>query len=876
MRGLGEIWRRIVFSFQRRRLDRELAEEMQQHLELKAEANIASGMPPEEARYAARQQLGNMTRMAEDSRHNWGLPFLESLLQDVRYGLRGLRKTPGFTTVAALTLALGIGATTAIFSIVHAVVLRPLPYHDVQRILHVWSISQRFPEFQMGQSKPDFDDLKAQADCFDDEVLYTQARFSMPVGEHPEEISGSAVSSGFFNFFQVQPLFGRGFQPGDDELAIRNSVVLSYGLWMRVFGGDPNVVGQSMKLDGRSYAIAGIMPRGFAFPEKSELWVPLAVTGKDRILRTNWRYFTLARMRAGYSLQRVQAELDQISPRIFAHYPKGEPDFRLLATRLQDSSVSDSTRSELGILLGAVGCLLLIGCANVSNLVLSRGVQRRREIALRAALGASRSRIVRQLLIESVLLAFIGGAGGVLLATAGVSAFRAFAPSGFSRLDEVRVEPSIALIAFAASALAGILCGLVPAFSGSKSDANLAMREGAANTGAPHRSRLRTLLAAAEISLALILLTGSGLMIQSFVRLMKVDAGFRMDHLLTAHIDLDAHRYANEEAQRLFTERLLSALRSGPQIAGAALSDNSLLSGNTALLSFDPSELGLTEKSLNMESKAIAPGFLETMGIPVLSGRSFTDYDTKGKPQVVLLNQAAARRLFNGKSALGVRLKFGPEATDIFEVIGVASDTRDIELSKKPRLQVYFSMLQEPGKSINIMLRSSADPSGLARLLQNTVGSLDPNLPVTRISTMDQVIAQSVAQPRFRTWLVSVFAAAGLALTLIGVYGVIAYSVSQRVQEIGIRMALGAQRSAIIRLVLGQGIRLALSGTAIGLLGALAVMRVLQSQLYEIKPGDPLTLAGAAALMLLVTLAASYIPARRATRVDPLVALRHE
>ena len=876
MARMGELWRKLIFLFRRNQLDRDLEAEMQDHLERKAEKNIAAGMPSQEAHEAAQRQLGNFTRQQEQSRSIWGFPLLESVVQDVRYGLRGLRRAPEFSIVAVLTLALGIGAATAIFSIANAVLLRPLPYKDSRRLVQVWTVTARFPEFKMGMSKPGFDDLKAQAHSFETVASYQPQNLSLTGMGEPEQISAAAVSSDFLNLFAIQPVLGRGFQPGDEEMKNGRVVLLSYGLWRRRFAGDPKVVGRTTAFDQVPYTVAGVLPKGFTYPD-AEAWVPLVVTGKDRIQRNNWMYFMLARMNHSVSVRGAQAEMDNLQAQIARQYPKEEADVRLNVMPLRDGVVKQSTKSELAILIGAVSFLVLIGCANVSNLILSRGVQRRREIALRAALGAGRGRILRQLLVEGLLLAFAGGLAGVLLAGAGIDAFRAFAPPGFSRLDEVRMDPAATLIAFFVSVLAGVLCGLAPALHTSRSDLNLGLKDRAAGVpNLPHRLSLRSLLVVAEVSLALALLTGSALMVQSLGRLMKVDTGFRTDHLLTAKIDLAKPSYPSDATRRLFLQRLLEALRAEPRFSGMAISNNSMLTSSTALTTFDPTTLGINEKTTNFEAKSVSPGFFETMGIPLVAGRSFTDHDTEGSPRVAMINEALARRFFPGQNPAGKLLKFGPDPEDQFQIAGAVADTRDIHLSQKARLQVYFPLLQDPYNSMNVMVRSSADPLTLAKLLQQRVWSVDKNQPLTKISSMTEVIAQSVAEPRFRTWLLSAFAVTGLALTLIGIYGVISYSVSQRTPEMGIRMALGAQEQDVLRLVLRQGLRLAVIGAAIGVLGSLVLMRLLTSQLYDIKPGDPLTLSGAALLMLAVAVCASYLPARRATKVDPMVALRHE
>jgi putative ABC transport system permease protein len=805
-----------------------------------------------------------------------GFRLLESFVQDIRYGLRGLLKSPGFSTVAILTLALGIGASTAIFSIVNAIVLRPLPYKDSNRLAYVWTISPMFPEFHMGQSKLNLDEIQKQNRSFKTLAVYQSVKQTLTGNGNgePVPLSIATVSSDFLNVFAVQPALGRGFLPGDDEAKNGNVVVLSHALWQSRFGGNPHILGQTLTLDDKAYSVAGVLPATFSFPEKTEAWIPLIYSENDRLRRLNWKFFAVGRLADGVAMRTAQAEMDNIAGQLSLAFPQDAEGMRFLVMPVRDSLVKQGDKTELWILVGAVSFLLLIGCANVSNLILSRGVQRRREIALRAALGASRGRILRQLLVESLLLSMVGGLGGLLLAGAGIAAFRSLAPQDFARVDEVHLEPVVALIAFLVSALAGVLSGLAPALHTVRTDVNLALKDHSASS-TPRRLWLRTFLVSSEVALALVLLTGSALMVESFSRLMKVDAGFRTDHLLTARVALRASRYPTPEAKHLFLTHLLETLRAEPQFHGVALSSNSILRGNTALMGVEPGYLGVTEKGFTLEVQSASPGYFETLGIPLLAGRSFNDRDTEGAPPVIMINQAMAHRLFPGEDPVGKIVKL-VEQKDHYQIIGVAGDVRDVRLRESSRLEVYFPLLQVPFSSLRVMVRSAADPLALTKQLQECVWSLDKGQPLTELNTMDATIAESVAEPRFHTWLLTAFAVAGLALTLIGIYGVISYSVSQRTQEMGIRIALGARAEDVRRLILKQGVRLALLGAVIGLLASLGLTRLLTSQLYEVKPGDPLTLIGAALLMLAVAVCASYIPARRATKVDPMIALRHE
>jgi putative ABC transport system permease protein len=568
--------------------------------------------------------------------------------------------------------------------------------------------------------------------------------------------------------------------------------------------------------------------------------------------------------------------MNGIAAALAHQYPQDATGIQFPLVTLQDDATRRS-KPQLLALLGAVGFLLLIACANVSNLVLSRGLRRQREIAVRAALGASRRRILRQLLIESLLLAMAGGVAGAGLAIAGVRLFRALAPAGFPRIEELRTEPVTLLIALIVSALAGILCGLAPALTITRGDLNLPIRDNSAASSAPVRLfSLRSFLVVAEVALALVLLTGSALMAQSMMRLLRVDTGLTTDHLLTGEMTLPKALYDSKDSQHLFLERLLQALQARRQFSGAVLTNSPLLTGSVTVTSFNPALLGSTEKKTTIEIRSVTPDYFSTLGIRIQRGRIFNERDTAGALSVALINEAMARRFFPGQDPLGKPLKFDADDKTPSQIVGVVADTRDSGLNAPPRLQAYFPLLQNPSERVYILVRSSLDPAATIAEVQRTVWSVDKDLPLSKTRTMGEVISESVAEPRFRTWLVSIFAIAGLTLTLIGIYGVISYSMRQRTREMGIRIALGAQSGSLLGLVLRQAVVLTVTGAVIGIIGSLLLMRLLASQLFEIKPGDPVTLIGAVLLMMIVAVAASWVPARRATKVDPMIALRYE
>ncbi len=870
----GIIWRKLQFFLHRSQLERDLAEEIRLHAELKTLNNAAQGMPLEEAHFAAYRQLGSLTQLKEASRQSWSFPSLESIVQDIRYGVRGLRNAPGFTVIALVTLAMGIGATTAIFSVVNAVLLRPLPYKDSTRLVNIYTVTPLFPEFQMGQSIPNLDDIRARAHSFDTIAAFQGGQVALTGDGPPQKLKSASVTADFFSVFSTHPVLGREMNGEDEQEKSGRVVWLSYGIWQSRFAGDRAIVGKTLSLDQKPYIIAGVWPSGFNF-HGAEIWKPLVLAAEARSKRQNWLYNSFARLRPGVSPDHAQEELNGIAAQIAHDNPKEAEGLNFSLKEMRADAVANDSRRLLLMLLAAVSFLLLIACANVSNLILSRSIQRQREIAVRAALGASRLRILRQLLIESVILSFAGGFCGLAVAVAGVSAFRSFAPNNFARLDEVGVSPVMLVIAFAIACVTGIVCGLVPAMHVSRSDLNLVIRENSKSPADKGPFSLRNVLAVTEVALALVLLTGAALMAQSIVRQLQVDPGFRTDHLLTAKLRLDPANYADEGAQRIFVSRLLTAFRAQPGLSGVGISNASLME-ETSLMSFDPGTLGLAEKTTTIQVREITPGFFETMGIGLRSGRFFSDRDVKGAPRTIIINQALARRFFAGKDPIGRIFKIWPSPEGEYEIVGIVADTRDIRPSQQARAEIYLSLLQDPQRSLYVVARSQGDSPTLTSLMESGVWSVDKNLPLTDVKTMKEVVSATVSEPKFHTWLLTAFAGVGLILTLIGIYGVIAYSVSQRTHEMGIRIALGARPENVLQLVLKQGLKLAIFGAVAGLFGALALMRFLGSQLYGIKPSDPVTLVSAALLMVAVALGASYIPARRATKVDPMIALRHE
>ena len=816
-----------------------------------------------------------MLRTHTRNRTSWGFPFLESIAQDVRYGLRGLRKASGFTAAAVLTLALGIGATSAIFSVFYTVLLKPLPYRDPSRLVMISTETPAFPGFRLGVSSLDYTELNAASPAFEGLAMYRTSRSNLTGEQEPEQLTSLAVSSGFLSLLGMHPQIGRDFAESDAQHGSADVVLLSHDLWKRRYAADPSIVGRTITLDQKPRTVIGVLPAISGFLQ-SEICLPLIFSAQEQRERRFRFGFLLGRLRSGAKVSNAQAELDTIAARLGKTYPD-DKDMRFDMRSLQEW-FTGSSKPALRILLGAVAFLLLIACANVSNLILSRGIQRRREIAVREALGAGRGRIIRQLLIESLLLSLLGGAAGIVLAiccTHLLTAMNSGMPGGDGPVS------GIAWSAIAIATLAGLACGLLPALHTSRLNLQSSLKERMPSPGSFDSRRwkisLRSILVTGEITLALILLTGSALMVQSLVRLLHVDAGFRTDHLLTADLNLPVSRMAQSDpAQALFAQRLLETLQARKEFTHVALSNGTTLTGNMRIASVEAGMVNGHNKAETIGMRSVSPDFFATFGIPVLAGRTFDDHDIAGSTRVTIINKAMADYFWPGENMVGRQVKLGDEDADRYLIVGVMGNVRDVNLNAEPRPQVYLPFSQAPSPEIHLAARSSTEPLDLVPALRHAVWAVDKNQPVIHIQTMEQVIAKSTADRRLRTLLIGSFAALGLILTLIGIYGVISYSVSQRTQEIGIRLALGAQPKAVLLHVLGQGLKLAVIGTGLGLIGALLLMRLLITQLYGVKPSDPATLTAVVLLMLIVAAVASYVPARRATKVDPMVALRCE
>ncbi len=784
--------------------------------------------------------------------------MMDTLLADLRYALRTLRRSPGFTAVAVLTLALGIGANTAIFSVVNAVLLRPLPFHDPDRLVLLW---ERSPQLEfMAVAYPDFVDWREQSRAFEDVAVFNRFRTLNLTGvAEPERLATAVVTASLFPVLGAQAVVGRTFLPDEDHPGAPRTVVLSYGLWQRRFGSDPSLVGRALTLDGQSYTVVGVMPRGFQYPRGVEVWAPLGLF-LDAGMRNRANHpglVGLARLKPGVSLDQARVELSAIARRLEQQYPTNTA-IGASMTPLMDVVVGGGVRRTLLVLLGAVGFVLLIACANVVNLLLARGAVRSGEIAIRAALGAGRVRVLRQLVTESLVLSLTGGAGGLLIAAWGVELLRALAPDSLPRVAEIRIDGWVLGFTLVLSMIAGVVFGAAPLVQSARADlAGTLKAGGRGTTAAPSRHRLRSGLVAAELALSLVLLTGAGLLLKSFVRLQQVDPGFDSKGVITFQVALPPAKYPTGPATAGFFRQALERAEAVPGVTAAAW--------------VDP-----LPPLLN--ASVVSPDFFRALGVPITAGRAFSAHDDERAPRVAIVNRALVRRYWPGQNAVGKRVKFGPasSASPWMEIVGVAGDIRRTGLDAEAQAELYFPYAQQPLRALTLVARTVGDPADYIRPLRGAVLALDPDQPVYNVRTMEQLLADSLVARRFSMAVLVVFAVVALLLALIGIYGVLAQLVAQRSNEMGIRVALGARAPDVVQLVIHQGMRPVAWGLAGGLLGALGLTRVLTTLLFDVRPSDPATYAGVVALLAGAALLACYLPARRATKVDPVIALRYE
>ena len=815
---------------------------------------------------------------------------MESLIKDIRYGVRSLLKRPGFTAIAVITLALGIGANTAIFSVVNATLLRPLPFADPDRIVMAWGYlpklahaSDKFPS-----SAGNYLGLQKQTQTLQELAAFRQWSWQLTHAGDPEQLQGVRVSANFFEALGARPVLGQTFTREQDQEGASPVAIISHRLWQREFAGDKGVVGKSLTLNGRTVTVVGVMPPDFEFPgtanmipglqfaTKNDIWLPLAMSADEQKNQGSLNLAVLGRLKPGVTIAQAENELRTIQ----ASLPLGTIGYTVNLIPLQKQMVGNIQRLLL-VLLATVVFVLLIACANVANLLLARASSRRKEMAIRGALGAGRWRIIRQLLTESILLSTSGGLLGFLLAIWATPLLVSFIPEKVPRIHEINVDLRVLGFAFLISIVTGIVFGLAPALQTSRIDLNESLKEGArGTTGGLRQNRLRAFLIVSEVSLAVILMIGAALLTKSFVRLIDVKPGFDPSHTLTMEVALPTlppSKYANDAEQSAFFHQVLDRLKQSPGVtaAGAVLSLPLTGAEESTDIFIEGRPKVTADQRPNADYTIVTPGFFEALRMPLLRGRQFTDLDARDAPGVIIINDALARRYWPNEDPLGKRFTVGFEKSPR-EIVGIVTTIKQTTLSSGDRSAMYLPHLQRPTGGMSIVIRTNGDPMSLVALARTEIHAVDPKIPVTNIRTMDKIFSASIEQQRFSMLLVGLFGSLALLLAGIGIYGVMGYAVTQRKHELAVRMALGARASQVRQMVLKDGLALALLGVTIGVAGAFALTRLMSSLLFEVNPTDAPTFIAVAVLLLIVALLASYIPARRATKVDPLVALRYE
>jgi len=887
-----KLFREIRSFFRKETIDAEMNEELKHHIELQTALNLKAGLNPDEARYAALRQFGNVASIQERAREVRGLIWLEQVGQDLGYAVRGLMKSRGFTTVAVLTLALGIGANTAIFSVVDSVLLKPLAYREPQRLVTLLH-EGKFPV-----SPADFLDWRKQSKSF--ETMAASAIWSATlVGtDRAEAIPGIRFGEGMAGVLGVAPLVGRAFEPDDFKPGAERVLVLGYGLWQRRFGGDAGVIGQSVTLSGVAYTVIGVMPAQFLFAPfwatRAEMAAPLDLTSRATSRDSNsLRVF--ARLKPDVSRQQAQTEMNAICRQLEQAYPQTNTHRTVQIDSLLDKTVGN-IRGSLRLLLGAVVFVLLIGCVNVANLQLARSSARQKEMAVRVALGASRFRIARQLLTESVVLAGAGGALGLVTGCFAVGAIKILLAGDvvllrdrMPRVDDISLNSTVLLFTLAITALTGLLAGILPALLTAQSAGHDALREdGRGATSGRRGRRMRNSLVVAEIALALIILTGAGLLLRSFGRLSTIDPGFDARDVLSMTVSLQGQPDMVGEKRDAFYRTTLEKIDAIPGVISSSAINHLPLASDlwTVALRLEDRPLPQPGERIGAVYRVVRPGYFQTMGIARLLGRDFNLQDASTTPSVVIINEQLARKYWPGVDPVGQRI-----AADDLEknpkwltIVGVIKNVRQRDWMQEADCEIYLPFAQSPFASdpaghyatMTLVARTAVDPSTLVSAMQNAIRSVNGGAPISNSATLEQIIDATLWQPRFNLMLIALFAGVALLLASIGLYGVVAYAVVQRTREIGIRLALGAQRRDVLALVLGQGLKLVGIGLLLGLIGAFGLTRLLSSLLYQVKPTDPATFVTVSLLLLVVAILASWIPARRAARVDPMVALRTE
>jgi predicted permease len=887
LRRLAKLWQRMRDTVRNEARELEFQTEIEEHVRLLADRYRRQGMTAEAALLAARRQFGNPTLLKEDLRAMQIIPAIEALRGDLTYSARMLRKNPGFAAAAVITLALGIGANTAIFSVCNAVLFKPLPYAEPDRIV---MLSERQGDGTLGDVAPaNFVDWRDASRSFSEMGAVRASSFapSFILGGQSEasRLAGGNVSSSFFSVLGVQFMLGRNFLPEEERPGQNRVAILSYAVWSERFGADRDIAGKTITLDDESYIVVGVLPAGFQFGSTAadfqarsqvDIWVPMALD-LQRLQRGAHMLRVIARLKPGVKLAQAQAELDVLAANLAQQYPQHNKDIGIAAVPLTDQ-VTGSVRVALETLLGAVGLVLLIACANVASLLLNRAAARQKEMAVRIALGASRRRLAQQLLTESLLLASLGGLAGFVLALAAIAALTQHLPADLSRASGIAIDARTLIFTAMISLLTGILFGLGPLFGSWRESAAESLKQNN-RTSSGIQTRLRSGLAVAQIAIAITLLIGAGLMVKSFWALMHVAPGFRSDSILTARLLIPTSRYPDNGKIASLEQTLVESLHGRPGIQSAGFTTYVPLSGLENGWSFviegrPPLPVGTYNMS---HYRPVSPGYFETIGIPVLRGRPFTSVDTAESPWAAIINDSMAREYWPSENPIGQRLQNGP-GEKWRTVIGVVGDVLHEGLDGAAKAEMYLPVAQSMNLESDptVVVRTTLDSGASAAELRGVVSAIDPSIPIDRIETMQQVVSGSVAQPRFRTIILTAFSLLALVMASIGIYGVMNYLVIQRTREFGIRLSLGATPTDVLRLVLRRAAVLIGAGTCLGLTGSVLLVRFIAKLLFGTAPLDPLTFAAVPLLLAAVALVASYIPARRATRIDPTVALRYE
>ena len=874
--------------FRKQQTEHQLDSELRFHIEQRATQLAESGIAADDARRRARLEFGGMEGIKEECRESRRGHFFDVLFQDIRYGLRLMVRSPGFTAVAVVTLALGIGANAAIFSVVNAVLLRPLPFADPARLVQVSHVppAKSFPGMTtFPVSAANYLDWRAQNQSFTDMAIYTGARFILTGHGDPESLTSIPVSPNFFNVLGAQPMLGRTFASDEDQPGRSNVAILTYSFWQTRFGGDKDIIGKSMTLNGAGYRVIGVMGPAIRYPNFTQkMWTPLAWTDKEKVVRGEHHYGVIARLKNTTRLERAQAEMDAISLRLAQQYPEDDTGWGAVVVPLREDLVGD-VRPSLVMLLGAVAFVLLIACANVANLILARSLSRRKEIAVRSALGATSRRVLQQILIETTLLALCGGLAGILVASLSSNLIVHFLAQKMPRAPEIGLDARVLAFTFLVSICTGLLAGLVPAWRLTKTDVNETLKQASDRAGAdPGGNRARSVLAGAEIALALVLLTGAGLMIRSLSFLRHVDPGFDVHQITAMNLPVAGTRFPQPQQQVAFFNRVLDRVRSLPGVESAAVIDSLPLNGGSHQpIAIEGRPALVMSEQPEVDVRLISTGYLRAMHIPLLRGRDFAESDNADAPSAVLISQGMAARFWPNENPIGKRLVLSFFPGKSREIVGVVGDVKQGDLSDPSADTTLYAPLNQlsvpllggwSSFGMNLVVRTASAET--TSTVTRAVREVDAGQPVDNATSLEQFVGETLSQQRFNMLMLSVFAATALFLAAIGIYSVLSYAVRRRVREIGIRMALGAKPGDVLRLVIGQGVKLAVAGVAAGLVIALGLTRLLGGLLFGVKPTDPLTFFCVALLLCLVAMLACYVPARRATRVDPNVALRYE